>query len=546
MESLKIWILVGVALLAGGQSRLSAYTPDDPEVVAMVDRAVAFLERNADGSISSVRIHEGEIGTHSLVGYTIFKATGDPDHPLVKRGIAASIDRIQVAATRPQASEKIIYEASLAALFLADVDAVKYRPELIKARDFLQNHQKRHGGYGYLQSASGDTSQTQYAAFGLWALHKNGIEVSTQGVESMLRYLIITQDPTGGWGYQAILPPGQQLVPQEGVAKSLGGAGLCATLLAADTLGILGRRAVVEDDPDVPKAFTRIDLVQKEKETRSASTMKLEDVSNTINKGIAYQRANPSMSAGRSWYHYFRYTEERYESFLEVLSGKKDKSPAWYNTGVEEMRRLQDRNGAFGITPPEHTGPDVCTSFAILYLIRSTQKTIAKLNEGVMAGGYGLPSDPSKVRRVGNQLVGEETASVEGLLEMMEKNKTDNVEVGLLPEDLALSRDPAERKSQVARLARLLSSKDWKSRRIAAKLLGRSEDVNQIPELIYALTDPDSEVPVIAEESLRLLSRKLTVRHLDSDASPEKKEEAARYWRQWYSSLRPDYVFLDK
>ena len=128
----------------------------------------------------------------------------------------------------------------------------------------------------------------------------------------------------------------------------------------------------------------------------------------------------------------------------------------------------------------------------------------------------------------------------------MEKNKTDNVEVGLLPEDLKLSSDPAARKAEVARLARLLTSRNWKSRRIAAKLLGRSEDINQVPELIYALTDPDAEVPVIAEESLRLLTRKLTVRHLDSDASLEDKKKAAEYWRKWYTSVRPDYVFLDK
>jgi hypothetical protein len=296
----------------------------------------------------------------------------------------------------------------------------------------------------------------------------------------------------------------------------------------------------------VPKAFVRVDVQKKDKSSLGATTMTMDQISPTISKGVTYQHSAPYVQAGVGWYHYYRYSEERYESFIELLNGKKEKSPAWYNSAVDELRRLQDPNGAFGILRQEHTGPDVCTSFTILFLIRSTQKTIAKLNEGILVGGYGLPSDLTKMRRVGDRLVGEETASVEGLLEMMEENKTDNVEVGLLPEDLALSRDPEVRKAQVARLARLLSSKDWKARRIAAKLLGRSEDVNQIPELIYALTDPDSQVPAIAEESLRLLSRKLSVRHLETDSTPEMKQEAVRYWRNWYSALRPDYVFVDK
>jgi hypothetical protein len=274
--------------------------------------------------------------------------------------------------------------------------------------------------------------------------------------------------------------------------------------------------------------------------------MKQEDITGTVARALDYQRSTNQSQVGGSWYFYYRYSEERYESFLEVMNGKREKSPAWYNAGVNELKKLQDSQGAWGVTSRDLCPPDVCTAFAILYLIRSTQKTIAKLNEGLMVGGYGLPKNAGTVRRVGDRIISEETASIDNLLEMMEKNKTDNVEIGLLPEDLALSKDPAVRKAQVARLARLLSSRDWKSRRIAAKLLGRSEDINQVPELIYALTDEDSEVPVIAEESLRLLTRKLTVRDLDIDSTPEKKREAAAYWRKWYSAMRPDYVFIDQ
>lgn len=534
-------VLLALALCAAQPA--AAYTPDDPEVISMVNKGIAFLEKSQHAGIEG----EYEAGP-ILVGYAIYKVTGDKEHPLVKKGIDVALKRAEDCGTRAQAISKIVYDASIGALFLADLDPVQYRPQLVKFREFLRYAQKKHGGFGYLQNETGDTSQTQYAMLAMWALHKNEVDIPTDMVESTLRYLIATQDPKGGWGYQATVATGGQLVAQDAVSKSLATAGICATLIGADTLGILGKRIITEEDPEVPKAFVRIDLAEKlaEKAKNSGSSMKTEDFSNTLARAVEYQRTNPYSPVGKGWLYYYRYSEERYESFLEIMTGKRDKSPAWYNAGVTELKKLQDPQGAWGTLNSDFCPPDVCTAFAILYLIRSTQKTIAKLNEGVMTGGYGLPSNATTVRRVGDRIVSAETASVDGLLEMLEKNKTDNVEVGLLPENLTLSKDSAVRKAQVARLARLLSSRDWKSRRIAAKLLGRSEDINQVPELIYALTDPDAEVPVIAEESLRLLTRKLTVRHLDIDSTPEQKREAAAYWRKWYTSVRPDYVFLDQ
>ncbi len=329
----------------------------------------------------------------------------------------------------------------------------------------------------------------------------------------------------------------------------MGTAGIGATLIGADILGILGRRFAAEDDPDIPKAFVRIDLLEKERErNKNGTTIKLDDIKPTVERAVAWQQKNAYSSVGpRAWYYYYRYSEERYESFLEVMSSKnRDKSPAWYNAGVTELKKFQEADGSWGRNQNDFCPPEICTAFSILYLIRSTQKTIAKLNEGFTIGGYGLPKNAASVKRVGDRIVSEETASVEGLLEMMEKTGTDNVEVGLLPENLTLSKNPADRKAQVTRLSRLLRSEDWKSRRIAAKLLGRCEDINQVPELIYALTDADPMVPMIAEESLRLLTRKLTVRHLDAEPTPEQKAEAANYWREWYVSMRPDYVFLNK
>ena len=522
-----------------GHSAL-AYTPDDPVVLAMVDKGIAYLEKADYKQVS------GEYGGgRMLVGYTVYKVTGDKDHPLVKHGLEDAVKCAADSTSRAEGIHKIVYDASVAAIFLADVDSTFYRPQLIQIRDFLRFAQKRHGGYGYLSSVEGDTSQTQYAMLAMWALAKNDVAVPDEMVEACLRYMIATQDPSGAWGYQAKVSQNGTLIPQELVSKSLGTAGICATLIGADLVGVLGKRVAVEDDPDIPKAFIRVDLLEKEREKSKSSSFKLDDIRPTIERSVAWQNKNPYTSTGiKSWYYYYRYSEERYESFLEIMNSKgKDKSPAWYNAGVTELKKLQDKEGSWGYMQNDFCPPEVCTAFAILYLIRSTQKTIAKLNEGFGIGGYGVPKN---AKRVGDKIIGDETASVEGLLEMMEKTGTDNVEVGLLPENLTLSKDPTERKAQVTRLSRLLRSKDYKSRRIAAKLLGRCEDINQVPELIYALTDEDPHVPMIAEESLRLLTRKLTVRHLDLEPNAEQKQAAVQYWRQWYVSMRPDFVFLDK
>lgn len=539
------FIGVCTILALGGAGRPAvAYSPDDPAVLAMVDKGIAFLEK-ADYKTVTGEYAGGSI----LVGYTVYKVTGDKDHRLVKKGLSDAIQCAGDTQTRAEGIHKIVYDASIAAIFLCDIDPVLYRPQLMQIRDFLRYAQKPHGGYGYLHTPTGDTSQTQYAMLAMWALAKNDVPVSDDMIDACMRYMLMTQDPSGGWGYQAKVSTTGQLVAQDGVTKSLATAGICATLIGADLVGVLGKRMAVEDDPDIPKAFVRIDLVEKEREkAKGSGSFKLDDIKPSVERSVFWQKNNAYPPLGnKGWYYYYRYSEERYESFLEVMNGKgKDKSPAWYNAGVTELKKLQEADGAWGRAHNDFCPPEVCTAFSILYLIRSTQKTIAKLNEGFTIGGYGLPKNAASIKRVGDKIVSEETASVEGLLEMMEKTGTDNVEVGLLPENLTLSKNPADRKAQVTRLSRLLRSQDYKSRQIAAKLLGRCEDINQVPELIYALTDPDPFVPMIAEESLRLLTRKLTVRHLDAEPKPEQQQEATQYWRQWYVSMRPDYVFLNK
>lgn len=536
-----VCLALSVTWAAGERAGAQSFTPEHPKVQEMVAKGTQFLT-----SPDSRRPgEEYSAGQPMLVGYTLLKVTGDVEHPAVKAGISRAVSLANSLSQNRRLGEKIVYEASIAAVLLASADSAKYQPELAKILYFIESIQKAHGGFGYLDRPTGDTSQVQYVLLALWTINEVGIDVPVELVENSIRYLRATMDPSGGWGYQGTVSNGR-LVAQKGVTKSLATAGVCATLIAGDILGFYGKRKQRNDeDEGIPEAFVRIDLREKLRAERREVTMSRSDTDGAIQLATRYQNAKPF--SGANWYYYWRYSQERYESFLEIVNGKQEKSPAWYNQGVLELAGMQDEDGSWGTKGIRDITPSkVSTSFAILFLIRSTQKAIGKLDEGLAFGGYELPTDVSTIKMVGDRIVGDEDASVENLLKMLEDDATGRIQVGLLPDNLQLTDDPAQRREQISRLSRLLDSKDSKARQIAAKLLGRTDDLNVVPDLIYALTDPNDRVPMLAEESLRLLSRKLDAGELEQGPTEAERLAAAKFWKEWYLGLRPDYIFVDR
>jgi hypothetical protein len=525
-----LWVLAIAALVS--KPCLGQYHPDHPNVQALVARGVAYLE--------NMTVNPTNRGETMMVGYTIFKVMGVATHPKVQLGIQAALAKIDEVVRNPKPEQDaIVYEISVACILLSAVDPIAYRSQLETAHNWLMMVQKNNGGWGYLNKAQmGDTSQVQYAMLALWSLNQVGITTPAPRVEACLRFLQGTQDPNnGGWGYQAI--PQVPLVSREGVTRSLGTAGICAVLLGGDMLKFFGGRT--KDNDGIPKAFERIDNVIRGAEDTKA-TMKRDEIEPTISRAFRFQEGFGGQ--GQTWYYYWRYGQERYESLRELYDNKQQKSPRWYNEGVEEIARNQSADGSWHSLA---STPGVDSSFAILFLIRSTQKSIGKLDAGLAFGGDGgnLPTDLTSIRMVGEKVVSQKDTSVENLLSLMEDEKN-HVNEGLLPNNLALSKDPTERAQQVARLSRLLDSKNPIARRLAARLLGRSEDLRVVPELIYALSDPDGDVPKLAEEGLRLLSRRLSDVHVRQGASAEQKAAAARYWKDWYLTVRPDFVFPER
>jgi hypothetical protein len=265
-----------------------------------------------------------------------------------------------------------------------------------------------------------------------------------------------------------------------------------------------------------------------------------------------WRKANPyTRSTMLDWYYYQIYTLERYESFIEISNGSiKDKSPPWYNSVVDELRKFQGADG--GWSDRSRTRAPLSTAFALMFLIRSTQKAVFNISSGTLAGGQGLPSDTTNIRVDGTQIKGRPIAAdITNMLDILEEDGADDLAEKSLPEDLQLATDPKGRAAQLDRLERLVrGSQSWQARRVAARLLGTSDELRVVPALIFALSDTDPKVWRYARDGLRFISRRFDGMGLDAAPNqpiptPGDVAAAQQKWREWYKTMNPKFVFID-
>ena len=110
-------------------------------------------------------------------------------------------------------------------------------------------------------------------------------------------------------------------------------------------------------------------------------------------------KKNPGIVTTDGWVFYYLYALERCMSFRELIEQSAEKEPAWYNTGVEYILKTQRSDGSW-MGPEANTIAD--TAFAVLFLMRSTKKSIEKAKSygaGEMIGGRGLPKDTERAER---------------------------------------------------------------------------------------------------------------------------------------------------
>jgi hypothetical protein len=541
-----------LALLAFSATEGFAYTTDDPEVLEMVDRGIKHLEDalGAKTYYDTGKAHLGGWGEWALAGYAHYKVVHDASHPVVKRGLEGALG-IARGLTQPNQGGhtlKTNYNAGVAAMLLAEVDRDKYRKELELIAEFFKRYQLPSGPYTYLGDKIGDVSQTQYAVLALWTLDHAGVRVNFDGVPKTVGWLTRVQDKGGGWPYMVEDNRAPGLISQPGVTPSLAVAGGSAILIAGDLLRLWGD-SLDPNDPGIPDLPKSVKIYRADSPEVKRPKLPPEPILNAITNCEKYLDSNSPDPGKRvsSWPYYQLYSLERYESFREVaFELPKDPSPDWYNGGVEFLKKVENAGG--GWSQGDIMPSSVNTAFAVLFLIRSTQRAIQRVSTGTLAGGYGLPKDTTKITVSGTQIKGEPAASAVGdLLSLLEGDDPDKLETNSIPENLKLATDPEARRIQIDRLERLVrGSQSWQARRVAARLLGQSDEFRVVPALIFALSDPDSLVKRYANDGLAFISRKFQTYPLPDKPTDEDIRRAQQAWREWFLAAQPNYVFLDE
>ena len=363
--------LVAVTLLTCG-SACAQYTTEHPEIRDSIKSGIAFLESN----LSS----ESRPGGVALAGMAIVKATGDADSPAVLECVKVTRAAYKTLSTEEKYDEAGMYNAGLCTLFLITADSVRYRREIDAWLRLLARFQKPHGGWGYCARDTGDTSMTQYGVLACWEAHNHNIPVPPNMANGALSWLLRTQDPSGAFGYQGTLAPSlTQPVRQMEVRQTMATAGLGSLYVMADLFGANG---VKKDNNGLPPALKPIggDGEGVDEGGHMKAAVARDIIQRGLQRGDAWFAANYKIEV-RQWQYYYLYALERYQSLKELADKTKDPSPRWYNDGAKFLLGKQSADGSW----TGDGGNLVDTSFATLFLMRSTRKSIRAQDFGAPA-----------------------------------------------------------------------------------------------------------------------------------------------------------------
>jgi hypothetical protein len=504
-------------------------TPDSANVRKVVNSALGFLEGHTDD----------HLGGKCLIGLAFLKA-GKPDHPKVREAIeeCAKIERTKL-------DEGTIdnYSNGLAIIFLCEASAQKHSRAIQSYLDILKARQKKQGGWGYKDNPTGDTSQTQYAALSYWEAHRFGFKVEAGSVERLADWLVHTQAPNGSWGYQGQVAPTDEPIPQDEESCSLLAAGLGSTYICADLFGLRPGGVYEEDDDhkkiEIPLALRKVTAATPTSEVNNLHLQKLgpSKIFRAVGHAHSWMAKNYKIDIGAKCYYYL-YGLERYKSFQEAMEGLEDISPSWYNDGYQFLARTQAPDGSW----TGYCGQACDTAFSVLFSLRSTKMSIkAKLGEGMLLSGRGLPSNLARAKLRDGQLIAEQVhKNVDELLSMV-----DDKNEGTLDE---LARDPSQLvvgkidEKSARRLQQLIRGGSPEVRVLSTRAIGRTGNMDYVPTLLYALTDPDTRVVIEARNGLRFISRNFDGLGPPDEFTEQQRFEAIDNWKKWYKSIRPTAV----
>ncbi len=510
-----------------------AVTAESPEARQLVHAALGYLEKSPPDSNGQL------LGGRCLVGLVYLKAE-KPDHPRVKEAVDACKKSL---AAGPEEGSLDVYSNGLAIIFLCEYAAQPHSREIQTYLDLLLKRQKPHGGWGYLGSATGDTSQTQYGTLAYWEAHRRGFRINADSLESVADWLMRSQDPSGCWGYQGQVSTTSQPIQQDGMSCSMLSAGLGSAYICADLLDASSYVATedsLEDDWKLPGVLREVVAPADMDKSKAAPKIKarrtnLVNLLDTIERAHGWMKTNYQISNDPKTFYYL-YALERYRSFQEAFEGEWVEEPAWYNDGYEFLKKNQRPDGHW----EGFCGASCDTAFSVLFLLRSTRKSIrGTLGEGSLLAGRGVPTDVTRAKLRDGQLVVEQvTTKVEEMLAILDEGEDGRLdELASDPSQLVVE-DVDEKSAR--RLQQLVRGGEPSVRLLAVRALGRTGNVDYVPSLLYALTDPDRRIVLEARGSLQFIARRFDGFGPPDGFSEQQRFDAIEAWKNWYLSLRPD------
>ncbi len=539
---LGILLLAISAVVFGGLSTQpsQAVTPQSPEVQKLVNHGLARLAQAS---------HD-RLGAKCIIALAFVK-TNKPNHPQVLAAVAACQQFRQSGETPGNllwVDSKSNYDNAVVILFLCELDSKQHRDTIQHYLDMLMKQQKDHGGWGYVNRPSGDISQTQYAALALWEANRCGFTINPAAVGQMTDWVLRVQDPDGGWGYQGIVGSTDRSAEQKSQLRknpdqlrpTMLAAGLSSILISADMIGGMSNYDDASPDEGLPETL----LHRAGTNSAIRPTLYIKDFDDS--------RLAPAITAGTDWMdknysievdtfnEYYLYTLERYKSFQELYDGISVAEPSWYNDGYQYLRQHVSPSGGW------ETGgdsPATNTALAVLFLLRSTQTSLrTSLEEGMLTGGRGLPTNVANATMRHGQIVVQQTSTqVDDMLAMIDGERGEELDA-LAQNPSSLVVGQLDQKS-ARRLQQLVHAPDAEVRLLAVSALARAGQLDQVPALIYALTDPDKRIVQQARDGLRFTSRRFKGFDLADNFTTKEQYEVVEKWKDWYRALRPDAVF---
>ncbi len=497
-----------------------------------VGQAVEFLRKEAR--------EDQPPGVDFLAGYALLKAGVSAKHPDVARHVA----KARNFARNPIGGQERNYSAGVAAMLLAQADPVGFQPELQTLADFLIAQQGADGSWDYPQRKVGDTSQCQYAVLGLWSCKRAGINVAPQVFDRCLAWHLEKVSADGGWAYH----PGRREGPGSG------GSTHNMTFAAAGTLGICKLLLFPDHKPKrrpkLPGGLTPIDEHKsKTKKPHYKPVSALSEILHRIEGSAAWlsarwRKANPLN--GHKLYFY--YAMER-----AMALGDWEPDGDWYRDCGLVLLESQREDGSW----VAGHGSVVGTSFAILFLVRSTKQTLAEgIGGGTLRGQKGLkwgPADPENEKPTAPSKVPDLAKLLEWIESQPDPTDVPHQDVDALTRAV-LAAKPSRLREHISSLKTVLHHPQAEVRENIILAMSRSGDMRITPVLIEALRDMDIHVMLKAQHALRMVARKprgvgvttkLLARIEDrpsdevADIIATWRHQSTKRWREWYIRVRP-------